>query len=165
MRLTSEQETQFRTFGFVVLRDFFSPDELKTIRSEFDYAAERASRFEPFDGTKYQSFNMLGSATPFYASLPEDPRFYGAAEQLFGPDTFAFEINAYRYVGNTRWHYNDGSSNNHGFGVKFQFALQPVRADSGALRFIPGSHKNPFQDELAGVPPLGRPWYNTKQLS
>ena len=73
------------------------------------------------------------------------------------PDTFAFEINAYRYVGNTRWHYNDGSSNNHGFGVKFQFALQPVRADSGALRFIPGPHKNPFQDGLAGVPPLGPP--------
>ena len=163
MRLTSEQETQFRTFGVVVLRDFFRPGELNTIRAEFDYAAERASRFEPFDGTKMQYFNMQGSATPFYASLPEDPRFYEVAEQLFGPDTFAFESNAYRYVSNTRWHYNDGSSNIYGYGVKFQFALQPVRADSGALRFIPGSHKNPFQDELAGVPPLGRRWYNTKE--
>ena len=159
MRLTAEQEMQFKTFGFVVLRDFFSPNELNTIRSEFDYMAERASRFEPFDGTKMHYFKMMGSGTPFYASLPEDPRFYEVAEQLFGPDTFAFESNGYRYVGNTRWHYNDGSSNIHGYGIKFQFGLQLVRGDTGALRFIPGSHKNPFQDEVAGVPPLGRRWY------
>ena len=161
MRLTAEQEMQFKTFGFVILRDFFSPDELKTIRSEFDHMAERASSFEPFDGTKMHYFKMMGSGTPFYASLPEDPRFYEVAEQLFGPDTFAFESNGYRYVGNTRWHYNDGSSNIHGYGIKFQFGLQPVRGDTGALRFIPGSHKNPFQDELSGVPPLGRRWYDT----
>ena len=161
--MTSEQEAQFRTFGFVVLRDVFTHEELRTVRAEFDRAAKRASGFEPFDGTKMHYFNMLGSQTPFYASLPEDPRFYEVAEQLFGEKTFGFESNAYRYVGNTRWHYNDGSSNIHGYGIKFQFPLQPVAGNSGSLRFIPGSHKKAFQDRLVRLPPLGRTWYGTQR--
>ena len=119
-------------------------DELNTMRGEFDFAADRASGIEPFDGTKMQYFNMLGDQTPFYAALPKDSRFYGVAEQLFGEMTFAFESNAYRYVGNTRWHYNDGASNPNGYGIKFQFPLQFVDGNSGALRFIPGSHRKPF---------------------
>ena len=161
--LTQAQEAQFRTFGVVVLRDFFAPTELAKLREEFDRAAARASEFDPFDGTKMHYFNMQGPETPFYASLPEDPRFYEVAEQLFGERTFAFESNAYRYVGDTRWHYNDGSSDIHGYGMKFQFALQPVDASSGALRFLPGSHRNPFQDQLAATPPLGRAWYETRE--
>lgn len=161
--LTHAQEIQFRTFGFVLLRSFFTGPEVVRLREEFNRAATRASEIDPFDGTKMHYFNMLGPETPFYASLPEEPRFYEIAEQLFGERTFAFESNAYRYVGDTRWHYNDGSSNSHGYGIKFQFALQPVDANTGALRFIPGSHKNPFQDQLAATPPLGRAWYDTPE--
>ena len=161
--LTPEQKNHFDTFGFVILRDLFSPNEVKTIRAEFDGAAERASEFEPFDGTKMHYFRMMGSETPFYTTLPEDPRFYGVAEQLYGEKAFAFESNAYRYVGNTRWHYNDGSSNYHGYGIKFQFGLQTVTADTGGLRFIPGSHKPTFQDHLVEMSPLGRRYYNTQQ--
>ena len=163
MRLTPEQVAQFEAFGFVVLKDFFDSDELDLIRRDFDFAAARASELDPFDGTKMHYFNMLGEETPFYASLPEMPRFYEIAEQLFGERTFAFESNAYRYVGNTRWHYNDGSSNYNGYGIKFQFALQPVDGSSGALRFIPGSHLPLYQDVLVSVPPLGRRWYDTDE--
>jgi ectoine hydroxylase-related dioxygenase (phytanoyl-CoA dioxygenase family) len=163
MRLTPEQVRQFKAFGFVVLKDFFDADELKLIRRDFDFAAARASKLEPFDGTKMQYFSMQGEETPFYASLPEMPRFYKVAEQLFGERTFAFESNAYRYVGNTRWHYNDGSSNFNGYGIKFQFALQHVDGSTGALRFIPGSHLPLYQDVLASVPPLGREWYDTDE--
>ena len=163
MRLTPEQVRQFKAFGFVVLKDFFDADELKLIRRDFDFAAARASKLEPFDGTKMQYFNMQGEETPFYASLPEMPRFYKVAEQLFGERTFAFESNAYRYVGNTRWHYNDGSSNFNGYGIKFQFALQHVDGSTGALRFIPGSHLPLYQDVLASVPPLGRQWHDTDE--
>ena len=124
--LTTGQKQQFDTFGFVVLRDFFMPDELNTMRGEFDFAADRASGIEPFYDTKMQYFNMFGDQIPFYAALPEDSRFYGVVEQLFGEMTFAFESNAYRYVGNTRWHYNDGASNPNGYGIKSQFPLQFV---------------------------------------
>ena len=154
--LTSEQEGQFRTFGFVVVREFFRPEELNTLRKEFDYVAEKASRVNKFDGTKMQFFRMLSSETPFYAGLPEDPRFYETAEQLFGERALCFEVNAYRYVGNTPWHYNDGCMNVYGGGIKFQFGLQRVDANSGALRFIPGSHQDPYQTQLAQYPVLGK---------
>jgi hypothetical protein len=88
--------------------------------------------------------------------LPEDPRFYETAEQLFSKRAFAFEVNAYRYVGNTPWHYNDGCMNTYGSGIKFQFGLEPVDSKTGALRFIPGSHQEPFQRQLAEYPVLGK---------
>ena len=87
--------------------------------------------------------------TPFYASLIEDPRFYKPVTQWFGEKSFGFEIHSYRYVNDTRWHYNDGSPNIYGYGAKYQFPLyEPVTAQTGALRFLPGSHKDPWQSEL-----------------
>ena len=47
---------------------------------------------------------MLGPQTPFFAHLPEDPRFYQVAEQLYGDDVFGMAADANRYVGDTRWH-------------------------------------------------------------
>lgn len=161
--LTQEQENHFNTFGFVILRDIFTPDDVKTIRAEFDHASALANAFKPFDGTEMHYFRMMGPETPFYTSLPEDARFYEVAEQLYGARTFAFESNGYRYVGNTRWHYNDGSSNYHGYGIKFQFGLDPVDGNTGGLRFIPGSHKPAYQDRLVEVSPLGRRFYDTQQ--
>ena len=73
--LDAHQAAQFSSFGFVVLKGLFSPEEVKVLKSEFDHAAKRDGRIEPFDGTKGQNFSMLGEDTPFYSSLPEDPRF------------------------------------------------------------------------------------------
>jgi hypothetical protein len=84
--------------------------------------------------------------TPFLASLLEDPRFCEAAEQLYGDDVFGIASDINRYVGDTHWHPDTGSI--HQYGVKFAYYLQPVGAENGALRVIPGSHKQPFHDEL-----------------
>ena len=161
--LMPEQIAHFETFGFVILRDMFTPDEVKTIRNEFDHAAARADEFKPFDNIEWRYFTMQGAETPFYTSLPEDPRFYEVAEQLYGERAFSIGSHGYRYVGNTRWHYNDGSHNYHGFGIKFQFGLQPVGRDTGGLRFVPGSHKPAFQDRLVDLPPLGRRFYKAQR--
>ena len=161
--LNQQQIEQFSNFGFVILRDIFLPEEVKILQSEFDYAAEREGRNEPFDGKKGQTISMLGEDTLFYSSLPEDPRFLEPAQQLFGENVFPSEVNSYRYVGNTPWHFNDGAPNIHGYGAKFQFPLASVRADTGALRFIPSSHKNPRQQELDRYKPISRRWSNTEQ--
>ena len=153
--LTPEQVYQFKTFGFVTMRSIFTSDELKTIKEEFDRRAGEASSYEPFDGTKRHSFNMMGNDTPFFASLLEDPRFAEAAEQFFC-DVIGNTAAANRYVANTSWHYDSGCYE--GYGVKFAMYLQPVRADTGALRVIPGSHKRPWFDELDERPPLRYAW-------
>ncbi len=145
--MLSEQELfHFQTFGFLIFRELFTRDELDSINAEFDAALSSAYRHAPFDGTARHWVKMMGSRTPFFASLLEDPRFYEPAEQLYGEDCLGLGIDANRYVGHTDWHPDTGSLDQ--FGVKFAFYLQPVDADTGALRVIPGSHKNPLHAEL-----------------
>ena len=153
--LTEEQVHQFKTFGFVIMRNAFTKDELHTIQAEFDHRAAVASSYEPFDGTKPQGFNTMGDDTPFIASLLEDSRFAEAAEQIFG-DVLGYIADAKRYVGNTSWHYDGGSNDDSG--VHLVMYLQPVRANTGALRVIPGSHKSPWFEELDERPPLRYAW-------
>ena len=161
--LTAQQVSQYETFGVVILRGLLSAEELKTLRAEFDHMDGVADGYEPFDGSEWRTFSMLGDDTPFAASLPEDPRFLGPAEQLCGDDVIAYLLNGHRYVGNTPWHYNDGSPvGPYAYGPKYQFPLQPVKADSGALRFIPGSHKLTWQEDLARFEPLGQRWFKTQ---
>ena len=153
--LTEDQVYHFKTFGFLIMKSVFTRDELKTIQAEFDHRAAVASSYEPFDGTKRHGFNMMGDDTPFFASLLEDPRFAEAAEQMYG-GVLGQVADANRYVTNTYWHYDAGS--HEGYGVKFAMYLQPVRADTGALLVVPGSHKRPWFDELDERPSLRYAW-------
>ena len=147
--LSNEQLQQFETFGFVVLRQFFSPDEVDTLREEFEKGLDLAYQHRPFDGSERHWTPQMGPDTPFYAQLLEDERFWSIAMQLYGEDAFGVGTDANRYVGDTRWHPDhrvDPAEDC--YGVKFAFYLDPVGHDTGALRLVPGSHKNPFHDEL-----------------
>ena len=149
--LTQEQLAHFRTFGFVILKDLFTPDEVDTLNAEFDRASERASSYVPFEGNKRHIFRFRGGDGPFFASLMEDPRFAGTAEQIYGDSFFATGCpGGIRFVNKgTKWHPDTVNKNQ--YGVKFGFYLQPLRADSGALRVIPGSHLDPLHSDLREV--------------
>jgi hypothetical protein len=158
--LTDAQLRYFNTFGFIVLRNFFAPDEIKIMIDEFAVGIERANAHEPYDGSESHVFLLLGDDTPFGASIMEDARFLSIAKQSFGPDLWGFMHLAYRYIsGGTEWHANDGSithSRDYGFGPKFQWPLHaPVRADSGALRIISGSHRPPLHDQIKQMEQAG----------
>ena len=147
--LTEQQIKHFDTWGFLIFRQVFSQDELKTIHKEFEAAMEAAYQHAPFDGTHRHWLPMLGPETPFFANLPEDPRFSGVAEQLYGDDVFFCISDANRYVGNTGWHPDHNvDPTKDCYGVKFAYYLEPVDAETGALRLIPGSHKNPLHNDL-----------------
>ncbi|HVF09652.1 MAG TPA: phytanoyl-CoA dioxygenase family protein, partial [Abditibacteriaceae bacterium] len=143
--LSEQQVLQFQTFGFLILRQLFTPAELEIINLEFDRQLEAEYRHSPFNGTKRHWVTMMGPQTPFFASLLEDRRFHGAARQLYG-DVFGTITDANRYVGDSAWHPDTASI--HQYGVKFAYYLDPVGAASGALRVIPGSHKNPLHTDL-----------------
>ncbi len=149
--LTDQQLAHFRTFGFVILKDLFTEEELETLNAEFDYAGERASSYDPFDGSKRHIFNFRGEDGPLFVSLTEDPRFAGTAEQIYGGNFFATNCaGGIRFVNKgTKWHPDTVHKGQHG--VKFGFYLQPLRADSGALRVIPGSHLDPLHNDLREV--------------
>ncbi|MDA0839982.1 MAG: phytanoyl-CoA dioxygenase family protein [Planctomycetota bacterium] len=156
--LTPQQLKHYETFGFVILRDFFSSKEMETISDEFERGLDAAYSHETFDGTKRQWTPLLGPETPLYARLPEDPRFCDVAGQLCGEDCFLVVCDGNRYVGDSGWHPDhDVDPTKDCWGVKFAFYLDPVGADTGALRVIPGSHRNPYHNEVKATLAETRP--------
>lgn len=147
--LTDEQYQHFQTFGFIVLRQFFTPDEITTLSEEFETGLDRAYQHRPFDGSERHWVSQMGPDTPCYSNLLEDQRFWSITEQLYGADAFAVGTDANRYVGDSRWHPDHHADPKEDcYGVKFAFYLDPVDADTGALRLMPGSHKRPLHDDL-----------------
>lgn len=77
--LTEQQIDQFNTFGFLVLRQMFSPTEVATLEQECEQGFA-AYPDKPFDGSQRYWTTMMGPETPMIGSLLEDERFYGAAQ-------------------------------------------------------------------------------------
>ena len=131
------------------MRQLFSPDEVSTLRAEFETGLDLAYAHEAFDGSKRQWVPQMGPHTPFYAHLLEDERFWSITAQLYGEDALGLGVDANRYVGDTLWHPDHNADPTADcYGIKFAFYLDPVGADSGALRLVPGSHRRPFHDDL-----------------
>ena len=147
--LSDIQLQHYKTFGFVILRNLFTPDEVATLRAEYEAELDRVYAHAPFTGENRYWTMMLQPRTPLYASLLEDERFCSVAEQLYGDDVIGIGTDANRYVGDTRWHADHRADPDQDcYGVKFAFYLDPVDATSGALRLIPGSHNRVFHDQI-----------------
>ena len=141
--LTERQLHFFNTFGYVVLYGLLTEGNLEIIDREHRNGLLAAFPDEPFDGTLGQWTRMMNEETPFFASLNEDPRFLTPAQQICGDDVLGNGTDAHYYTGNTDWHSDTGwqpDSVDIQIAVKYHFHLDPVTGDSGALRFIPGSH-------------------------
>ena len=149
--LTDSQLTQFEVFGFLVLRGLLTPEETDKAGADFDLGLARATDGMERAGIRGQlNWSNLGPETPFLASLLEDERFYGAAQQILGKDAVGYSSNANSFDGDrTEWHPDVGDLDWHG--IKFGFYLQPLGRDSGALRLIPGSHREPLLSDLRKV--------------
>ena len=148
--LTKQQIYQFHTFGFLVLKNMLTEDELKIVNEEFEKGYAKKDESELIAGARVQlNWSNLEPHSPFIASLLEDKRFYGIAQQLFGDDAIGTNSQSNHYAGRySPWH-PDVGPNIHGF--KFTFYLSPVDAESGALRVIPGSHRPEFSDMISKV--------------
>jgi hypothetical protein len=138
-QLSSEQLNHFWTFGFLIFRQLFSPEEVERYRREFDAGLE-AWNDGPHDGATRLWAPLMDSNTPFIASLTDDPRFADVAEQLLGKPVLGYLTDGNYYVGDTRWH-PDGTLLE---AIKFTIYLDALDANSGALRVVPGSHHEPL---------------------
>src|SRR4051812_33102905 len=104
MILTPEQLRFYNAFGYVILKQFFSKDELRVINAEVDHAMALNYPHETFDGSRRHFAIMTDKVTPFFASLLDGPRFYPIAQQMYGERTLGTGADANRYVGNSGWH-------------------------------------------------------------
>jgi hypothetical protein len=145
--ITEQQIAHFRTFGYLMMRDVFTSAEVETMVLEFERGREATLRSAPSAGSdSLTQWSNIKPESPFIAGMLEDARFSEVAEQLVDKDVVAVFANSNRRGGDTRWH--PDTSDRHFRGFKFTTYLQPLAADSGALRVVPGSHVRPFHDEV-----------------
>ena len=148
--LSSNEINHFRTFGFHIVRNFFSDDELELMTAEYQRRFMTSKRFtHPDEPPKCASWPNLDPETPFLAGLLEDPRINEIMEQLFGHEFIGISSNAGSFVHETHWHPDNADV--HMLSIRLACYLQPLDAHNGALRLIPGSHKNPLHDALKAI--------------
>ena len=149
--LTDQQVAHFRTFGFVVLRNLLSPEEMAGISRDFDEVMAEDRNGEPFTGEKSQTVLWFLERRPSLTGLAEDDRIYNVAEQLLGPEFLWVLSDGSLYVGDTQWHSaTDGEPPvlDH---VKVVIYADPLARDTGCLRVIPGSHLPEYQRHLKAL--------------
>jgi hypothetical protein len=125
-----------QTFGFLVLRQFFDPGPLsaemdRILKDAFSSSTE-VSRF---GGIHFEYVPMMTADTPESLSLLD--RTAVVAEQILGGAVIPTRAKAIRYFGSTPWHVDSVQPVT---SIGFMAYLEPLRADNGALRVIPGSH-------------------------
>ena len=150
--LTQLQVTQFDVFGFVVLRNFLTRDDIDTLNSEFDVALKVAeSTTERASFRKQLNWWNFTPDTPFTASLLEQPRFLDKVRQVLGDDVVG-SFSASNSFSGDRIDWHPDSSQPNWRGLKFGLYLQSLDETNGALRLVPGSHKEPLHSDFKRIP-------------
>jgi hypothetical protein len=147
--LTRQSADAFRTFGFVVLRGFFEPSPLaaEIDRVMADGLGDGVSRT---GDTQFQYVPMMTAETPVSLSLLDRAETVAAA--LLGGPVLPTRAKGVRYFGDTMWHTDSDSPLT---SVGFLAYLEPVGAESGALRVIPGSHHPQLRDAIRALGAAG----------
>jgi hypothetical protein len=147
--LSDTQIDHYRTFGFVVLPAFLG-DVTRPLADEVNAAIIDA--YQTTDdqrdtgGISGHYLPMASRYTPHSASLIcDDPCFIRAAEALIGGRVIPECPEGVLYFFDAGWHNDDGMGVE---GVKFATYFDALEADSGALRFIPGSQRREHQPRL-----------------
>ena len=138
--LTYDQVTHFNTFGFLVLRELFTPGEMDNIKRESEeIMAEQAPEY---DGTKSVAVSPFSERKPFMSSLVDDDRIHGIPQAILGHD-FVYEgSGGHIHAGGTPWHGGSGVIKWPIPHIKVAFYLDSLNKDNGCLRVLPGSHRN-----------------------
>ena len=146
MRLTPQQHAHFETFGFLVFRHLLTSDEIARYSLEFAAGHDAWLGGVPYDGQSRHYASLMEEASPFIAGLADDPRFADVSEQLLGKETICIAVDGNYMVGDTQWHPDTHSLEY--AAVKFCIYPDPLSAATGALRVVPGSHRQPLHGSI-----------------
>jgi len=143
MRLTQKQMNFFDTFGFLAFPGAFA-DDVGKITDAFEglWAKHGGGHFgQEHDGKQRSALIHFIDQDEYLASLIDDPRIDDVCASVLGDDYNYGGSDGNFYVGDTQWH-SDGYRDSKYTSFKMAFYLDPVDADTGCLRVIPGSHKH-----------------------
>ena len=150
--ITKEQIAHFETFGFLVLQQAFSPEEMEKMISRYEYmsAREKPRIADAGDGKNVaEVIDYLVEKDPELTKLAEDDRIYVTIEQLLGEGFIWTGSEGVCGRNQTSWHADRQGRNELNYmTIKVHLYLDPTTKDSCALRVIPGSHRAPFHEML-----------------
>ena len=153
--LTAEQKAHWDAFGFVMLRQLFTPKEIDAIREASIDVAEQNGGADVLHSDEGWSIGGFMERHPLLISLLDDDRIYGIPEALLGPDFILEMTDGHVRGGDTPWHGRrvtedaDGYGDIDRFNCRVAFYFDSLSSENGALRVIPGSHLRPFADHLS----------------
>ena len=146
--LTPGQIAHFETFGFLVLRQLFTPDEVAIMSREAGEIFEEDRRDHPLAGTDTQDIVTFLERKSYLSRLVDDDRVYNIGADLLGPDFILHATSGAQRVGDTPWH-ADMPLENPLRSANVSFYTEPLTREAGCLRVIPGSHLSSSPDLLA----------------
>ena len=155
--MTPEQEKiHFETFGFVVKRQLFKPEEMARFSRWYDEGFDAACG--PYDGTGYsQSYTPgIGLHPGFCEHYLDDSRILDALDNLMGPGFLFVGSDAQRFAGDTPWHQDaiipmEVGREDEFLMLKAIMYLDDASAGPGSLQIIPYSHRRGLRESLRQV--------------
>jgi len=152
--LTVQQRAFYEAFGFLRLEGLFK-DDARQLSTGFDavFAAHDPSmvitsaddvlqRTERAAGRSFR--NIIApdfvDRSPLLRGVPRDPRVTAVVESLLGERYEYRASDGHLFHCDTSWHFDAYGTPLDRYTVKLSFYLDPLRADSGAIRVIPGTH-------------------------
>jgi len=137
-KLSQHQLDFFDTFGYLAFPGLFN-DCINKIIEEFEDIWVKSGRTH--DKINRSALIQFPDQSKYLSSLLDDHRIHDIASSICGEDFNYFTGSGNYYVGDTSWH-SDGYNQRPVKSIKLAFYLDPVTKNSGALRVIPGSHRN-----------------------
>jgi phytanoyl-CoA hydroxylase len=158
--VTPEQIAQYRTHGFVVMRDFFDADELARWRVVTDEAVDERMHATAADAPEHDSYyarvftqcQRLADTHVGMAELILDPRLGEIAATLAGLDGIRVwhdqALIKPPYGNPTAWHLDDPFwSFDSGDAISIWIALDDATVENGCLWYLPGSQRDARFDQ------------------
>ena len=151
--LSGSQIAHFHTFGFLVVRQAFVPGEVEELVNEAaDLCAQKLGRH--IGEEEWLWAPGFVEESPVLMKLVEDDRIYLAMKDLLGDELIWIGSEVMWGIdpklADHSWHFDGFKTSKHLDypRTKVMLYLDPQKKDTGALRVIPGSHRDPFHQAL-----------------
>lgn len=151
--LTPQQVTFFETFGYLKLPGLFA-DDIDEIEAAFEQVFAESEHWVTntwlhFDDERRLVLSIL-DRHPRLAALWTDPRVLGVVDSLMHGPWERADSDGNLFYCDSSWHPDTYGSKLSQHNIKLSFYLDPLRAETGAIRMIPGSnhHRTDYTSTL-----------------
>ena len=143
--LTELEIGHFRAFGYVLLKDCLTSDEVHRLQRAFDRVIESDPRVDDARGDGTRNLSFFAGTDDAFDELIEHPKIMEAMRDIDGAEfLYTTGENMAAFAGDTVWHCDYLPPHHEFRPVKTAFYLDEMWVSDGALCLIPGTHHPSF---------------------